>query len=111
MLAALSGVLLTTLLARLLLSAALLAALSGVLLTTLLARLLLSATLLAATLALLARLLFTRVHNGSFVGPPTYNETVPSKFPGLGRQAYTAALELKPRRPNKPFVARRRASS
>jgi hypothetical protein len=81
LLAALSGVLLTTLLARLLLSAALLAALSGVLLTTLLARLLLSATLLAATLALLARLLFTRVHNGSFVGPPTYNETQPSKVP------------------------------
>jgi hypothetical protein len=75
MLAALSGVLLTTLLARLLLSAALLAALSRVLLTTL------SATLLAATLALLARLLFTRVHNGSFVGPPTYNETLPSKVP------------------------------
>jgi hypothetical protein len=81
MLAALSGVLLTTLLARLLLSAAVLAALSRVLLTTLLARLLLSATLLAATLALLARLLFTRVHNGSFVGPPTYNETLPSKVP------------------------------
>jgi hypothetical protein len=37
--------------------------------------------LLAATLALLARLLFTRVHNGSFVGPPTYNETLPSKVP------------------------------
>ena len=80
MLAALSGVLLTTLLARLLLSAAtLLAALSRVL-TTLLARLLLSA-LLAAALALLARLLFIRVHNGSFVGPPTYNETQPSKVP------------------------------
>jgi hypothetical protein len=86
MLAALSGVLLTTLLARLLLSAALLAALSGVLLTTLLARLLLAAALLAAALlaaalALLARLLFIRVHNGSFVGPPSYNETLPSKVP------------------------------
>jgi hypothetical protein len=74
-LAALAGVLLTTLLARLVLSAAaLLAALSGVLLTTLLARLLLAATLLA-------RLLFTRVHNDSFIGPPTYNETLPSKVP------------------------------
>jgi hypothetical protein len=97
MLAALSGVLLTTLLARLLLSAAtLLAALSGVLLATLLARLMLAAALLAAALALLARLLFTRVHNGSFVGPSTYNETLPSKVPwGWGRQASAAAPELK----------------
>jgi hypothetical protein len=76
LLAALSGALLTALLAWLLLSA------------TLLARLLLSATLLAgtmlaATLALLARLLLTRVHNGSFVDPPTHNETVPSKVPWI----------------------------
>jgi len=63
-------------LARLLLSATtLLAALSRIL-TTLLARLWLSATLLAAAtmlaaaLALLAGLLFTRIHNSSFVGPP-----------------------------------------
>ena len=69
LLAAMSRLL--ALLPRLVLSAtALLAALSRVLLTTLLARLLLSAaTVLAAALALLARLLFTRVHNGSFVGP------------------------------------------
>ena len=74
---------LLALLTRLLLSATtLLAALSGILLATLLARLLLAAaTVLAAALALLARLLFTRVHNNSFIGPPTYNETVPSKVP------------------------------
>jgi hypothetical protein len=88
---ALPGLLLSRLLAlltRLLLSTTtLLAALSGVLLATLLAGLLLAATmltaatLLAAALALLARLLFTRVHNDSFIGPPTYNETVPSKVP------------------------------
>jgi hypothetical protein len=66
----------------------------------LLARLLLPATwlattLLAAALALLARFLFTGVHNGSFVGPPTYNETQPSKVP-LGLEGrHTAALELK----------------
>jgi hypothetical protein len=67
----------------------------------LLARLLLSATLLAgtmlaATLALLARLLLTRVHNSSFVGPPTHNETLPSKVPwGWDGLASTAAAELK----------------
>jgi hypothetical protein len=80
---------LLALLTRLLLSATtLLAALSGILLATLLARLLLAAatvlaaaTMLAAALALLTRLLFTRVHNNSFIGPPTYNETVPSKVP------------------------------
>jgi hypothetical protein len=71
---ALSGLVLATLLAamsrllallpRLVLSATtLLAALSRILLTTLLTRLLLSA-------ALLARLLFTRVHNSSFVVAP-----------------------------------------
>jgi hypothetical protein len=81
MLAALSRILLTTLLARLLSAATLLAALSGVLLATLLARLLLARLLLASALALLPRLLFTRLHNGSFVGPPTYNETQPSKVP------------------------------
>jgi hypothetical protein len=67
----------------------LLAALSRVLLTTLLARLLLSAATLLAPLSrvllatLLARLLFTRIHNGSFVGPPTYNETQPSQVPSI----------------------------
>ena len=78
----------------------LLAALSGVLLATLLARLLLAAatmltaaTVLAAALALLARLLFTRVHNDSFIGPPTYNEAVPSKVP--------CGLESKRRRPHR----------
>jgi hypothetical protein len=52
----------------------------------LLARLLPAATVLAAALALLAGLLlagllFTRIHNDSFIGPPTYNETVPFKVP------------------------------
>jgi hypothetical protein len=87
---ALPGLLLSRLLAlltRLLLSATtLLAALSGVLLATLLARLLPAATVLAAALALLAGLLlagllFTRIHNDSFIGPPTHNETVPSTVP------------------------------
>jgi hypothetical protein len=80
---------LLALLTRFLLSATtLLAALSGVLLATLLARLLLAAaaTVLAAALALLAGLLlagllFTRIHNDSFIGPPTHNETVPSTVP------------------------------
>jgi hypothetical protein len=74
LLATLSRVL-TTLLARLLLSTAtLLATLSGVL-TTLLA------TLSGVLTTLLARLLFTRVHKRSFVSPPTYNETERSKVP------------------------------
>jgi hypothetical protein len=97
---------LLALLTRFLLSATtLLAALSGVLLATLLARLLLAAaTVLGAALALLAGLLlagllFTRIHNHSFIGPPTYNETVPFKVPrGLEGKRYTAATELKPRR-------------
>jgi hypothetical protein len=96
---------LLALLTRFLLSATtLLAALSGVLLATLLARLLPAATVLAAALALLAGLLlagllFTRIHNHSFIGPPTYNETVPFKVPrGLEGKRYTAATELKPRR-------------
>ena len=67
-----------------------LAALSRVL-TTLLARLLLSA-LLAAALALLARLLFIRVHNGSFVGPPLTTKPSPPRFP---RVVSAAAPKLK----------------
>ena len=91
-LAALAGVLLTTLLAWLVLSAAaLLAALSGVLLTTLLARLLLAATMLAAALALLARLMFTRVHNGSFVGPPITTKPCPLRFPA----AWKASVDVR----------------